>query len=133
MDSVLAKMLETQPKIQRAQLKSILESKGHVEILCNSEECGGKVIGSVYPGKIVVSEWMVYRWRYDGKLGVECRHCGQDSKLARQEVGIISDTMPTRDDLLKLRDRLKADPTETIKIDENTEEVDGFLFRKVAV
>lgn len=137
-DDILKQMLKTQPDGQRRQLEGILNGEARTEIYCNSDECQGRHIGFVYNDGSVTSKFheyekrMLFRRRFDGKIGIWCPFCGWDSRVAYQEQGIIKDKQPTKQDLLKLRDRFKTNPPTTVMVDENTEEVDGFLFRKVA-
>lgn len=70
------------------------------------------------------------RQRLDKTWGFQCV-CGNDSRLAMAEVGIIASAPPTMDELLKLKALFKAKPT---KFERDGKKIvcDGFIMEPVA-
>lgn len=68
------------------------------------------------------------RQRLDGSMGCEC-WCGQDSRIAPQEVGHITGNgaAPTRAGLQAIFDNIQENPT-VPEVDGNVVVVDGFKF-----
>jgi hypothetical protein len=71
------------------------------------------------------------RRRTDGELGFEC-WCGQDSRIAPNEDGIIKadGSQPSREDLLQLATNLEQNPPKYATIN-GERNVDEFILRKV--
>lgn len=68
------------------------------------------------------------RLRHDGKWGFQCM-CGNDSRLAKAEKGIINSGPPTKEDLAKVEANLKAKPTVEIKTELGII-CDGFIMKE---
>lgn len=71
------------------------------------------------------------RRRTDGEYGFEC-WCGQDSRIAPNEMGILKadGTQPTKEDLYRMAENLQKQPPKYATIN-HERDVDGFIIRKV--
>lgn len=133
-EDILKMVNKLDPKLAR-QLGEIVNGKVKTLIYCNSKTCKGKLIGRMYSDGSVVSEdsdnsgCLSTRKRFDGFLGVMCL-CGNDSRLAPQEKGIIRDNIPSVDDLEKIYENLTKKPS-SYKTVSNKTEVDGFTIEEI--
>ena len=153
-ENALNKMIEqvSDPKL-RSQLANIATGKIVKQIRCLSSSCQGKIIGFIYEGKHeegqlyadghieevttydkkgnLVSGLLGSRPRLDGQLGIQCA-CMNDSRLAEAEDGIITDRVPTKEDLEKVYTNLQKKPTRYIE-KSGKMEVDDFIIEKVKI
>lgn len=99
----------------------------------------GRVIAHIMSdGQVIATKdengfmWLrASRRRTDGELGFEC-WCGQDTRIALNEYGIIKadGSQPSRDDLLELANKLEHNPPKYATIN-GERDIDGFIIRKV--
>lgn len=143
-ENALNKMIEqvSDPKL-RSQLANIATGKVVKQIRCLSSSCQGKIIGYMYDdGRIeevttfnkkgvLVSGLLGSRPRLDGQLGIQCA-CMNDSRLAEAEDGIITDRVPTKEDLEKVYNNLQKKPIRYIEKSGKIE-VDDFIIEKVKI
>lgn len=89
--------------------------------------------GSVMPTKDEDGKmWLrSSRRRTDGEYGFEC-WCGQDSRIAPNEIGILKDDgiQPTKEDIFNMAENLRKQPPKYATIN-GERDVDGFIIRKV--
>lgn len=129
-EQILEMVKQTNPELAQ-QLGNIIGGNIVKQIRCNSKKCKGAVIAHIYhDGQVIEvknsekSGALSTRKRFDGYIGVLCR-CGNDSRLAPQEKGVITDQIPSKEDLHKIWDRVHENPSEYP--DKNgMVEVDGF-------
>lgn len=111
--------------------------KKHYTIVCLNEEIHGKGGKEIAEVLIDSNERVSYikeegilslRKRFDGHWGVECM-CGNDSRLAPAEKGLIGQNRPSPDAMKNIAKNL-ADPKKQARVKESKEnkEVDGFRF-----
>lgn len=100
------------------------------------EGCKGRLIAKVYnTGKIVMTSSDGKAWlrssrdRFDGNKGFQC-WCGQDSLLAKQEVGHIEEAAPSNEDLGAIWQKITKDPSSYPIID-GEKIVDGFMIKEI--
>lgn len=105
------------------------------EVTCN--QCNTKIaIVNVSPaGKIIGYEEergiMAARMRLDGELGFQCM-CGNDSRLAEAERGIVKGTRPSKSDVAEIYRRMKAKPTKVSKSG-SQKRCDGFTTKLMVI
>lgn len=95
------------------------------------------LIGHIYTdGRIIATTddngkmWMrASRRRLDGELGFQC-WCGNDTRLAEAEAGVISKHTPTKKDLETVASRLK-ERTPNYPEQAGKKNVDGFSIERV--
>lgn len=134
----LEDMIKAVDPSSRGLLKSIIQEDVSSQILCDSETCKGRHVGDIYTnGRVVATEdkdgkmWLrSSRKRFDGFMGFEC-WCGNDSRLAEQERGIIGKAAPSKSHLEKVWENIQAKPPQYKKTKGATT-IDGFRIKEVA-
>jgi hypothetical protein len=129
-EQILEMVNRTNPELAQ-QLGNIIGGNIVKQIHCDSKKCKGAVIANIYhDGQVIevknseISGALSTRKRFDGYIGVLCR-CGNDSRIAPQEKGIMSGNMPSREDLQKIYDRIHKNPSE-YQSKNGSVAVDGF-------
>jgi len=132
----------TDPKL-REKLANIANGKIVKQVRCLSKSCAGKVIAYIYnDGQIeeqttfnkqgkLVSGLLGSRPRLDGQMGFQCA-CMNDSRLAEAEDGIITELVPTKEDLDRVYQNLQKKPAKYIGKG-GTIEVDNFIIEKLQI
>lgn len=115
----------------KAQLSNIAGGNIIKNVFCT--KCK-KVIAHIYhDGQIIEiknsekSGCLSSRKRFDGFMGFSCR-CGNWSIQSKQEQGIITADMPTKEDLQKIAERINKNPS-SYKEQDGAIEVDGFIIQ----
>lgn len=100
------------------------------------EGCKGRLIAKVYnTGKIVMTSSDGKAWlrssrdRFDGNKGFQC-WCGQDSLLAKQEMGHIGEAAPSNEDLGAIWQKITKDPS-SYPVINGEKIVDGFMIKEI--
>lgn len=100
------------------------------------EGCKGRSIAKVYSGgKIVMTSSDGKAWlkssrdRFDGNKGFQC-WCGQDSLLAKQEMGHIGESVPSNEDLGAIWQKITKDPS-SYPVINGEKIVDGFMIKEI--
>lgn len=127
----------------RNQLNNIVSGKVVKQVHCQSKSCQGTVIANIYvDGHIegvntfnkegrLVSGLFGSRPRLDGQMGFQCA-CLNDSRLAEAEDGIITEKVPTKEDLDKVYKNLQKNP-KPYQEKSGKLEVDGFIIETIKV
>lgn len=111
------------------QIKSILYHQDEKRIYCQSckKEIGIVDLSGSKPRYIKESGIMSARQRFDGEWGFECV-CGNDSRIAEQEKGIITSSIPTKEDMNKIFNNIKKKPTKVVE-SATGKVIDGFVIK----
>ena len=124
------------PKLKE-RLEDIVKGRYTHVIKCQSKKCKGRIMGHLnkqgevvpYTNKVGKMYLRASRKRLDGYMGFEC-WCGNDSRLAEHEKGIITAAMPKKTDLEKVWDRLQSKPT-NYKEKNGKINIDNFLIETI--
>jgi len=108
-------------------------------VRCMSSKCKGRLIGQIYKDgtirEVADKEGKVYlrasRKRLDGFYGFEC-WCGANSKIAKQEEGILFHTgnTPSKTDVERIYEGIQKHPSKYANVNGSIN-VDGFLMEGV--
>lgn len=120
--------------------EQVLDKKGLVKTetinKLVSEGCKGRSIGKIYnTGKVVMTTSDGKAWlrssrdRFDGHKGFQC-WCGNDSLLAKQELGHIGEAAPSKEDLGEIWKKISSDPNSYPTIKGETI-IDGFMLKEI--
>lgn len=149
-DATLQEMLKQLPKETQKSLAHIVAGKITYQVVCLSDTCKGEPIAYLYvdgtdslgrpayriepvvrPDQIM--KLRASRKRLDGQYGFQCC-CGNDSRLARQELGHIGfdGLPPTREGLEAIYEALQKNPASYPEVG-GSKEVDGFRTERLGV
>ena len=138
-DQLVNQMLRNLPQDQQNIMAGILTNEFTHEVHClNADHPKEKsLIGYITQnGQVVAVKddeqlmWLrASRKRTDGEFGFEC-WCGQDSRLAANELGILGADQPSKEDLYAMAANLEKNPPQFVTIN-GERPVDGFNIKEV--
>jgi hypothetical protein len=141
-DQLVNQMLRNLPQEQQGIMAGILTNEYTHEVLCLGEDHpkSDRLIAYITQNLQVVplkhevdGQPHMYlrasRRRTDGEFGFEC-WCGQDSRLAANEQGILGADQPSKEDLYAMAANLEQNPPQYATMN-GERPVDGFNIKEV--